>query len=604
MALLLHSLFLLLAASEDAETFTVFAFSRKINTCDPADRPLEEATSKIIWAYNDNDPGPDGVPKHQNMGSQSVRFFSQNELPPLPSDAVAVDVTVGGETLITFDSPNFPIGTNYWCSSHKVTAPNLFDTKKHLIRFEPIIDPRYIKQVHHIVVYICQTLTEEELQFSQSCYDATMPTGVEHCFRTEVLAGWAVGGDTFDYPPEAGMPFGPTDAIYLLMVIHYDNPTLIPIYDNSGFRYWFTSQLREYEAGIGSYAHIVQPQFVIPKGQAEYKYEAWVPPLCTNNYPAEGITLLAVSLHTHLIGTAGRLQQFRNGVELQPILEEPYYDFNYQDYVKFNNRTTRVLPGDTLRLECTYNSFYRNVDTPMGEATSEEMCLVYFIYYPKLASAGAWYADYGAQSPSGKVAFCGGQPHPQINVPNLTDLVPYVPPPCPYEAPDPTKMILKPRNSLINPNDYSKSVYLDSDQKIKFYWTIDRVGLMLHAAIEAKTRGWVGFGISAFGMEGADVTIGWVDDNNTLHFADRFAVRKAEPPIDILQDYYDVSGGQITLDNSSSSLLTRTQLYLVGAGSGALIVLVVIGAYYCYQRRKSAPFSKLITEDPHESIPI
>jgi hypothetical protein len=596
--------FSLVAAKE--ETYTVFSFSRKINTCDPADRPLEDTTSKIIWAYNDNDPSPEGaVPKHTDMGSQSVRFFSQGELPPLPGDAVSADVTVGGQTLITFNNPAHPQGSNYWCSTHKIA--NMFDTKKHLIRFEPIIDSRYVKQVHHIIIYLCNPLTDEELKFSQPCYDGNMPTSLKACLGGELVAIWAVGGDSFDFPSNVGTPFGPTDALYFLMEAHYENPTLIPMYDDSGFRFWFTPTLRQFDAGMGMYGHVTSTQFVIPPSQPSYQLEAWVPPDCTNTYPPEGIQLLAMNLHTHVIGTAVTLQQFRNGVELQPLLEEPYYDFNFQDYTRYVNRTVKILPGDYVRLQCTYNSLSRNVGTPLGLSTSEEMCIAYFIYYPKLPTVNSFYGNFVNSPTMQKMAFCGSDlGFPMLNIPPLSDMVRYVPPPCPYVAPELSRMTPTLRKDMINPSDYEKSKFLDSDNKMTLFWTVDRVNMVFHAAIQAKTPGWVGFGISSFGMEGADVTIGWVSDDNKVNFADRFAIRKAEPPIDALQDYYDISGGQITVNDNppSSPLLTRTQLYIVGAATGGLLVLIVAVGFWCYQRRKTAPFAKLVDYDTQESIPM
>ena len=36
--------------------------------------------------------------------------------------------------------------------------------------------------------------------------------------------------------------------------------------------------------------------------------------------------------HAHLLGTAITTRHFRNGIELEPLMDDPYYDFNFQQF--------------------------------------------------------------------------------------------------------------------------------------------------------------------------------------------------------------------------------------------------------------------------------
>ncbi|XP_078363554.1 DBH-like monooxygenase protein 1 [Oculina patagonica] len=87
---------------------------------------------------------------------------------------------------------------------------------------------------------------------------------------------------------------------------------------------------------------------------------------------------------------------------------------------------------------------------------------------------------------------------------------------------------------------------------MKLFWTVDWDAETVSFAVEAETTGWVGFGFSTGSgqMIGSDVVIGWVKDNEG-YLKDRFADKKALPPIDEQQDYeltgFQESGGKTVL---------------------------------------------------------
>ena len=55
---------------------------------------------------------------------------------------------------------------------------------------------------------------------------------------------------------------------------------------------------------------------------------------------------------------------------------------------------------------------------------------------------------------------------------------------------------------------------LDESQNVKLYWNVSTANKEIFFTVEAKTTGWIGFGISSGQgrMKGADIVIGWVKD--------------------------------------------------------------------------------------------
>jgi hypothetical protein len=101
-----------------------------------------------------------------------------------------------------------------------------------------------------------------------------------------------------------------------------------------------------------------------------------------NVFPDEGINIVSVSVHTHVAGRNVKLSHIRAGKEVTRIIDDNFYSHNYQEIRQLENET-KVLPGDFMVLECSYNT--ENLDKPTlgGYSLHEEMCLSIITYYPK-----------------------------------------------------------------------------------------------------------------------------------------------------------------------------------------------------------------------------
>ena len=69
-------------------------------------------------------------------------------------------------------------------------------------------------------------------------------------------------------------------------------------------------------------------------------------------------------------------------------------------------------------------------------------------------------------------------------------------------------------------SEYDHAAYLDPEETYKLYWSVKDADKSIHFAVEVKTVGWVGFGISAGlsgNMKSADMVAGWVDSKGKGH---------------------------------------------------------------------------------------
>ncbi|XP_001506243.3 DBH-like monooxygenase protein 1 [Ornithorhynchus anatinus] len=360
-------------------THTIIAFSRELHTCDINDKTITESTVRVIWAYHHDDIGEAGPKYHGiNRGSKSLRLLNPEK------------TSVVSEVLPNFDltNQNVPIpnkGTTYWCQMFKIPV---FQEKHHVIKVEPRIQEGHESLVHHILLYQCSSsFNESVLDYSHECYHPNMPDAFLTC--ETVIFAWAIGGEGFTYPPHVGLSLGtPADPQYVLLEIHYDNPTNQEgLIDNSGLRLFYTTDLRKYDAGVIEAGLWVSLFHSIPPGMPEFRSEGHCTLECLEEaLEAEkpgGIHVFAVLLHAHLAGKGIRMRHFRKGEELRLLAYDDDFDFNFQEFQYLKEERT-ILPGDNLITECSYNTRDRIRMTWGGLSTRNEMCLSYLLYYPRI----------------------------------------------------------------------------------------------------------------------------------------------------------------------------------------------------------------------------
>ncbi|XP_019856277.1 PREDICTED: DBH-like monooxygenase protein 1 [Amphimedon queenslandica] len=237
-----------------------------------------------------------------------------------------------------------------------------------------------------MLVYICDSLNTTDP--GGPCEDVS--DGLSSCLGGTLIAAWAVGAQDFIYPPNVAYGLGGNEYRYALIQMHYDNPNrLSGVIDSSGMTFYYIDTPREHNAGILQVGHAVNQYMIIPPKARNYTIYGFCSSTCTENFPEEGIHIFANALHTHLLGVGVKLYHLRvtdqcrsgSGIEeLKPIDSNPFYDFDFQEVVHFDEVT--VKRGDMLVLTCTYDSTNENAVTLGGESTHEEMCLTFPFYYP------------------------------------------------------------------------------------------------------------------------------------------------------------------------------------------------------------------------------
>lgn len=70
-------------------------------------------------------------------------------------------------------------------------------------------------------------------------------------------------------------------------------------------------------------------------------------------FPADGIKIISGALHSHQAGRKMTLRHVRDGKELERIIEDDNYDYNYQQ-VRQLAQEVIVLPGDYIISDCAY----------------------------------------------------------------------------------------------------------------------------------------------------------------------------------------------------------------------------------------------------------
>ncbi|CEL93840.1 unnamed protein product [Vitrella brassicaformis CCMP3155] len=349
---------------------TVFLVERDIEPCDIwEDFDISKGEMKVIAAWQAEEI-------HELMYHGPAKRVTKALILRDHDQISPIEQTPGIQT-VDIQMPNVTIPskhTTYMCLP--VVLPD--DRKYHMVANDPLISPqRGGDLVHHMIIYHCDAPEEPS-----SWLSGPKPCGEMKC---GFWAGWAVGGGRWVAPEQAGMPMGKGQgsARYVMLEVHYDNREFLEnITDSSGFRLFYTDDLRTHDAAVLTLGRPLE-SLKIPPGESSFLLSNECPGECTyKKLPAGGLTVFGVALHAHEYGTSIITRHIRDGKELAPLGHQPYYDFNHQqmDYVD----SRKILPGDRFITECVFNS--ERADKPIlgGESTTEEMCFAFTFYYPMI----------------------------------------------------------------------------------------------------------------------------------------------------------------------------------------------------------------------------
>uniref|UniRef100_A0A8C2DCP4 Monooxygenase, DBH-like 1, like n=1 Tax=Cyprinus carpio TaxID=7962 RepID=A0A8C2DCP4_CYPCA len=347
---------------------TVMKFQRSIEACDENDLPITKLPMKLIYAYGQTD---DITYHSSRRGTKELNLLKY--MPRVnPPNSKYFDMT-----MVNFTVPANQ--THYHC---KILRAPTFDRKQHIYRIEPVITN--FDLVHHLLLYRCPPRVTE--MFEAECYTSNRSN-----LCMETIAVWGVGGGAFEFPEVAGLPIGGNVGGFLYRLeVHYNNVNKSTgRVDNSGLRFYYTSELRQHDAAVLMTGLALAPWYAIPpKAKSFLTYgmcdTAYIPKVLKTPHDLQ---VFSVMLHTHLTGRKVRVGHFRGGKQIDFLAVDENYDFEYQDVLNLG-KTKTVKLGDKLLVECTYNTENRSKLTWGGLSTSDEMCLAFLFYYPAMNLSG------------------------------------------------------------------------------------------------------------------------------------------------------------------------------------------------------------------------
>lgn len=241
---------------------------------------------------------------------------------------------------------------------------------------------------HHAVVFTDPRAEGPSLAGPEGSYPCFGGSGATD---STVLFAWAPGADPFELSPGMGAPI--PDGGQLIVQMHY-HPTGNTEYDTTRIAVRTAASEPDRTARMEVFGGVLTraadsenwegPPFEIP-ADADDHVETWIEDL--DIPPGADVRLFGVFPHMHLAGTDIKISIERDGEEIC-LSHNPSWDFEWQITYMYEGGfedLPPLLPGDRVRVRCTYNNTMSNpilseytdapVDIGLGEDTFDEMCV-------------------------------------------------------------------------------------------------------------------------------------------------------------------------------------------------------------------------------------
>lgn len=345
-------------------------FKRRLHTDDPQDKSIFNDLStlvpphRIIAAWSDSaEVGYHGL----NCARGAIRFYgTEDDASTFMDD---MNAKAEGSFLVTSIEHEIPpIETQYFKTC--VTRDDLIDQGVlnmtdllNIIGFEPVIQESHEAYVHHYTMYGYPT---------PEC-----PTKMG---MQELVYVWAPGEGPVSLPDYLGTPLFGEDGFQSFEIeVHYNNPGLIEgIIDSSGVRVYWTSHSRDQQVGILSLGDPIIRLMGQSVGDGLSMHSFECPGSCSALL-GQSVTVLREYLHMHEIGARMTNEQIRNGKIIRQAAID-FWEFDQNGNAAIQQDPYVVEPGDGFKTSCYYNGDGR----VFGIASSEEMCMAFLYYYPRL----------------------------------------------------------------------------------------------------------------------------------------------------------------------------------------------------------------------------
>jgi hypothetical protein len=277
---------------------------------------------------------------------------------------------------LTLKIPDYTVTTitdKYRC----FVIPYSIGTDKYITDFEVV--PGNKPAVHHVLLFHDNTTIPESLDAldAEPGYPCFGGTGSDN---STLIGGWVPGQQVQHLPSGIGIKL-PANAKAILQ-IHYpagktqelDSTKVLIKYTANTLRNLYSFPLLNHSSTLTN-GPLFIPANTIKTFNAKYLSQI------------EG-SLLQIAPHMHLIGKSIKVFCVTPKKDTIPLIQIPKWDFHWQGFYTFPS-LIKIPAGSTLYSEAVYDNTHANehhpnhgriVDVKAGEATTDEMMIVYFSF--------------------------------------------------------------------------------------------------------------------------------------------------------------------------------------------------------------------------------
>lgn len=279
--------------------------------------------------------------------------------------------------------PAYTVNTDYDLYRCFVLPTGIL-SEKYIREIEVVPGNRAI--VHHALIFQDPTGTPAALDAQDPApgYTSFGGTGSN---ASKLIGVWVPGSSGFKMPNGMGVKLAPNTNI--VIQIHYPGGTYNQA-DSTEVRIKYapagTTREVAIDPPINHYASLTNGPLVIPANTVRTF-------LAEYHVPAQyDVSVLLAGPHMHLIGRAIKSWAVTPQGDTIPLINIPHWDFHWQGLYAFKN-LLKIPGGSTIYGEGYYDNTPGNPHNPShppqtvtaGEATTDEMMLVYFgytLYFP------------------------------------------------------------------------------------------------------------------------------------------------------------------------------------------------------------------------------
>jgi Copper type II ascorbate-dependent monooxygenase, C-terminal domain len=226
-----------------------------------------------------------------------------------------------------------------------------------------------LKVVHHWLLF-----TSNKAATQVGTHETTIGTTLGD--SSQLIAGWAVGGDNVVFPPDTALELSTTGILNAQW--HFNNTTGAETTDSSTIQ--VCTMKRTARKNIASLTFLGTENFNGPIGMPA-KTMSKFSGSCTNDSNAP-ITIIGFNPHMHKLGRHMFTTIMRASGTMETVFDK---DFDFNNQVTYILDTPLVLqPNDVINSTCTFDN-ETNAAVPFGPSTTQEMCYNFTMSYPAKA---------------------------------------------------------------------------------------------------------------------------------------------------------------------------------------------------------------------------